>query len=730
MARMFRRKNRSLTACVAALLLLVGVGGFKAVTAQTQTTTYNCYGGFTEEAVPPILLTSLSAVENPVIPKNLTTGQGMLRDDLIDYVASLPAAIRLGKALFWDMQVGSDNKTACATCHWQAGQDGRTRNQVNPGPNGQWDNGFAPNADLASSQFPFTSPGVDTTDNIVGSQGVRKMAFGGLTRSGAESTTLIADPVYTSGGKNVRQVTGRAAPSTVNAVFSRRLFHDGRAQTDFNGVNPLGSRDTSARVWMVGPLGPTATDMRIADAALMSQSVGPVLNPVEMSAAGRTWVDVGKKMMAVKPLGLQKVSPSDSVLGIVADPTAGLTTTYRAMIQAAFKPKWWNSTKTVTVNGAKVGVTEANMSLFFGISVALYQATLVADQTPIDRYLAARTALDPNAGALLDEVAADLSARYGQPITRANILNGLALFELPPPPAAGPNGIGCNLCHVGAELSGASFRNVVEGVEAGDVIFLNGGFDQRMERMFWQIPPVPAGADTITLNPMTWTMTQKTSWDPASVPTDVPIAIYDVGYYNIGVRPTAEDRGTDMPDPFGTSWSIVRMLQQTMYDTTAIKVPGATMSCGATLVKNSAGYPLLSGSLRKTERTLVGGSFKAAQLRNIELTGPYFHNGGKATLFQVMEFYDDGGDFVNAEKSPLITPLGMNASQIRDVIAFMLALTDERVRNHQAPFDHPQLFVPNGDAAPGIDNLIEVPPTGAAGGQPLQRFLNLNPFID
>jgi cytochrome c peroxidase len=382
------------------------------------------------------------------------------------------------------------------------------------------------------------------------------------------------------------------------------------------------------------------------------------------------------------------------------------------------------------VNGAKVGVTEANMSLFFGVSVALYQATLVADQTPIDRYLAARTALDPNAPALLDEVAADLSARYGQTITRANLLNGLALFELPPPPAAGPNGVGCNLCHVGAELTGASFRNVVEGVEAGDVIFLNGGFDQRMERMFWQIPPVPPGADTITLDPMTWTMTQKTSWDPASVPTDVPIAIYDVGYYNIGVRPTAEDRGTDMPDPFGTSWSIVRMLQQTMYDTTSIKVPGAAMSCGATLVKNSSGYPLLSGSLRKTERTLVGGSFKAAQLRNIELTGPYFHNGGKSTLFQVMEFYDDGGDFVNAEKSPLITPLGMDASQIRDVIAFMLALTDERVRYQKAPFDHPQLFVPNGDAAPGIDNLIEVPPTGAAGGQPLQRFLNLNPFID
>ena len=38
-----------------------------------------------------------------------------------DYVADQNAAIRLGKALFWDMQAGSDGKTACATCHFQAG---------------------------------------------------------------------------------------------------------------------------------------------------------------------------------------------------------------------------------------------------------------------------------------------------------------------------------------------------------------------------------------------------------------------------------------------------------------------------------------------------------------------------------------------------------------------------------------------------------------------------------
>ena len=36
----------------------------------------------------------------------------------------------LGKALFWDMQVGSDGIQACATCHFQAGADVRSKNQV------------------------------------------------------------------------------------------------------------------------------------------------------------------------------------------------------------------------------------------------------------------------------------------------------------------------------------------------------------------------------------------------------------------------------------------------------------------------------------------------------------------------------------------------------------------------------------------------------------------------
>lgn len=731
MVKMFRLKNRGVRACLAAVLLFVAVSGFAITQAQTQTQTITCAGGFTEEVVPiTTLMTSLSTVPNPVIPKDPVTGAQVVRGDLTDYVANLNAAIRLGKALFWDMQVGSDNKTACATCHFQGGQDGRTRNQLNPGKNGQWDAvAFGPNSDLWSGAYPFTIRGVSDTDNITGSQGVRKSVFNGVSKSGVEQTSPVSDAVFSVGGTNVRQVTGRQAPSTINAVFNHRQFFDGRAQAEFNGVNPFGNRDPSARVWYAGPLGPTPLDIHIQNAGLASQAVGPVLNSVEMSAAGRTWPDVGQKLGLVKPLGLQKVSPTDSVLGLYADPNTGLTTTYKAMIQAAFKPQWWNTTKSVRVNGKSYTMLEANTSLFWGLSVMLYEATLVSDQTPMDRYLAARTALDPNAAALLDDVATQLSVTYGQTITRDNLINGLALFELPPPPAPAPNGVGCMLCHVGAELTSASARNLTHGVEVDDVAFVNAGFDQRMERMFWRIPPVTPGTNQVTLNPLAWTVTEFNTLTPQVPPADVRLAVYDAGYYNIGSRWTADDPGTGALDPFGTPWSIVRMLQSTLLDPSFIKVPGGALNCGATIVKNSTGYPLLSGSLRKTERTLVDGSFKVPGLRNVELNGPYFHNGGKSTLLQVMEMYDEGGDFDNPARAPLIRPLGLSSGQIRDVIAFLLALTDERVRSQRAPFDHPQLFVPNGDSVPGIDNLVEFPAVGAAGGAPLQRFLNLNPFI-
>ena len=63
----------------------------------------------------------------------------------------------------------------------------------------------------------------------------------------------------------------------------------------------------------------------------------------------------------------------------------------------------------------------------------------------------------------------------------------------------------------------------------------------------------------------------------------------------------------------------------------------------------------------------------------MELTGPYLHNGGKSTLMQVMELYDDGGNFANDTLSPLIRPLALTPQQLRAVVAFMVALTDSNV---------------------------------------------------
>ena len=56
-----------------------------------------------------------------------------LPKNLDDFIKDREAAVQLGKALFWDMQVGSDGVQACASCHFHAGADNRSKNQVNPG---------------------------------------------------------------------------------------------------------------------------------------------------------------------------------------------------------------------------------------------------------------------------------------------------------------------------------------------------------------------------------------------------------------------------------------------------------------------------------------------------------------------------------------------------------------------------------------------------------------------
>ena len=77
-------------------------------------------------------------------------------------------------------------------------------------------------------------------------------------------------------------------------------------------------------------------------------------------------------------------------------------------------------------------------------------------------------------------------------------------------------------------------------------------------------------------------------------------------------------------------------------------------------------------------------------MRNVEFTGPYFHNGGQATLEQVVEFYNRGSDFPAGGLGPDIRRLNLNANERGSIVAFMKALTDDRVKFQRAPFDHPE----------------------------------------
>jgi cytochrome c553 len=171
----FREVKREVDAHFVGILLVV-LGAL--TTAQAQTQTYTCAApGFGPVAIAPFIpLSSLKTVPNPVLPNG---AQGAIRGDLAEYVANQAAAIQLGKALFWDMQTGSDSKTACATCHHRAGADTRDRNQINPGPNGRWDYHSA-NQVLTLNDFPFTVLPSHDTDNIVAhNQAIRVERPGG-----------------------------------------------------------------------------------------------------------------------------------------------------------------------------------------------------------------------------------------------------------------------------------------------------------------------------------------------------------------------------------------------------------------------------------------------------------------------------------------------------------------------------------------------------------------------
>jgi cytochrome c peroxidase len=283
----------------------------------------------------------------------------------------------------------------------------------------------------------------------------------------------------------------------------------------------------------------------------------------------------------------------------------------------------------------------------------MYEATLVSDDTPWDRFRRQHaTSTDPALNPW-NNLNPDHISRLA--------LFGAHLFN---DRARGATNIRCSNCHEQAELTDASVRRV-QAPNAGPVRNRDGN-------------------------------------------------VIDKGFNNIGVRPTDEDLGVGATDAFGPL-SFTRRL-----------FPGAPPATfQSALVDKGFG---------------VQGAFKIPSLRNVALTAPYFHNGEARTLHEAVELYSRGGNVhpVQAMDGTPIEPLGvpsLTPDEVDAIVAFLESLTDERVLYRRAPFDHPQLFVPNGHpgSSSGVmdangdgladDSMVNIPAVGAEGGLPLPGFL-------
>ena len=651
-------------------------------------------------------VTSLKKVEVPEPP------------NLSDFVKDKEAAIALGKALFWDMQMGSNGVQACASCHYGAGADSRAKNQLSPGlrnanqdgsPNP--DNTFAPdkgaNFHLSAADFPvhvkldpvrFDSQVLRDSNDIVSSQGVHYSKFvDSSTGSPVDESIALPDPDgYLVAGVNTRRAAPRNTPTVINAVFNHRQFWDGRAQSVFNGVNSLGDRDPFAFVYQKNDAGAMEpTQIRLENASLASQALEPPLSAIEQSADGRSWIEVGdgvlkrrgemprekgRRARGLRPLAQQLVHPKDSVLGeLSAYPRPGLKVrSYARMIRRAFQPEWWASRQLVRVNedgsrtvmdppdgdrpGERNGApSDENIYSQMEMNFSLFFGLAV------QLYEATLVADDTPVDRYLegDETA----------LTESELI-GFFIAD----------GEGrCINCHGGPELTFASVSRINEQgltrVRKGDLI--------------------------------------------------------DEGYNNIGVRPTLEDLGVGGKDALGNPLGHARMTH-----------------LGLTENPNIDDEEELVADLGDD------GAFKIPGLRNVELTAPYFHNGGEATLEDVIDFYFRGGNFRTFNLDTDHPIIGFDADRVNEsqitglgilrgdllnsgpglddedksnLVAFLNALTDERVRLREAPFDHPQLFIPDGHPGDhmsvtddGIgnatDELLEIPAVGAKGGDPLPTF--------
>jgi cytochrome c peroxidase len=671
----------------------------------------------------------LTGVKVPATP-------GLL-DGKTPIVVNKALATVLGKAFFWDTNVGSDGVT-CAVCHHKAGSDSRITNQMAPGklnsaPSGDTYEPTAsgqsggPNYTLQKADFPFhqftdplnrNSDVTFTTDDVVGSAGSFSGQFKSVKTSGSGWDDCVRAPIepYTDFGLGMRQVTNRSIHPIVNAALQQRNERNLSANLVFNGVNPLGDRDPKAFVWVTKtPNSVAKARMSLKNAGMASAAVGPPLSTREISCKGRTFSDIGRKLAGRRPLEFQDVHPQDSVLGPYRHASGkGLKLSYAQLIHKAFASRYWSANLSQSQRqslfgkpsyGAPYTMTEANFPLFFGLAVKLYLDTLISDQTPFD---SPRTQVKDQYG------------YYYPKAFNAQQRRGLKIFL----------DAHCFTCHNGPALSDAAYPEVMNHYN----------------------PKLPSDRFYADGLPTRFSVVDRRTLAKG-------LGLVDRAAANTGVTPSSFDPGLNTTDDFGNPISFTdQYIELLKGNKSKVKDPFIAYPCNfnnfntmfifdfkkseLTPTSKAGCNPLRTdyafqpkAAVAKAEfqkkdhgrlRSGVNGAFIIPTLRNVELTGPYMHNGGMLTLEQVVEFYRRGGNFVNPE-TPVdgIFPQGDFITSKRDaddLVAFLKALTDERVRWEKAPFDHPSILLPHGGdiSQPDADGLakdiyVKLPAVGRNG---------------
>jgi cytochrome c peroxidase len=168
----------------------------------------------------------------------------------------------------------------------------------------------------------------------------RHPGFDGKTGTAAD---VLGSPGIAKPGGTELQVTRRVSPSFFTAHHAPNLFWDGRAGDQL--VDPV-----SGEVVLE------------SGAALESQSLFPIMDNAEMSRPGRTWEQVTSKLAGAKPLENATDLTPDIRKALARDPT------YPKLFARAFGD-------------------EAITAPRIAMAIATYERTLVADQTPYDRWL-------------------------------------------------------------------------------------------------------------------------------------------------------------------------------------------------------------------------------------------------------------------------------------------------------------------------------------------------------